>query len=266
MVMKVAGIDIGELTTKVVILEEGNILYHGIAITADKAEIAARKAIEIALQHTNLAMLDLSYVLATGMTRNGVSFANDTKTIITCLAKGVRRLFPDVRTVIDVGAESAAVFNIDGAGRVDSFTLNDKCGAGSGVFLESMAKMLEMSIEDMVDEALRADKAVTISNTCTIFAEQEVLSYTFAVPPVPMAEIVAGIHESLASRIFGLAKRVRIVPEVVLCGGVAKNRAFVKSLNKRVESELLVPEEPQIISALGAALLAAESATVIKGN
>ncbi|MFH1351233.1 MAG: acyl-CoA dehydratase activase [Pseudomonadota bacterium] len=264
--MKVAGIDMGGMTTKLVILEDSSILYHGITVTADSSEMAAQRAIERGLHDVHLKMGELSYIIATGMTRKKVSVANEVKSSIICLAKGAIWLFPQARTVIDVGGEETLALNMDKAGRVTLFTSNDKCAAGSGFFLESLAKMLEMSTEDMAKEALKAEKAVNISGTCTIFAEQEILSHTFDVPPVPMPDIIAGLHESLAGRVIGLVKNLRILPEIVLCGGVARNPAFVRSLNKRVSTELLVPEDPQIVPALGAALLAEERAHEGKGN
>ncbi len=257
--MRVAGIDIGSLTTKIVIMENNHLLYHNVLTVAEKTELAARRVVEKFSEDTGLGIDDIDYIVSTGIGRGGVPFAHKGRNSVLCLAKGAHWLLPSTRTIIEVGAENSMAISVDEKGGIKSFVSNDKCAAGAGVFLEAMTKLTHLSLEEMADEALRAEKATSITSTCTIFTEQEVISYAFDSPSPPLRDIIAGLHEALAGRVRGLALKVQIQPEVVLCGGVAKNKAFLKSLEKKMELKLYVPSEPQITAALGAALIAGES-------
>lgn len=264
--MRVAGVDISSLTTKAVIMEDDDLRHYKVIISSEKAETAAKEALTQALTDIHLGWADLDYIVTTGVGRKEISFSKERRSLVSCLAKGAHRLFPMTRTLIDVGAEHVNVINLDEKARVELFVDNDRCAAGAGVFLESLANLLKMPLEDMAMEALKAERAVNITSTCTIFAEQELISYSYAMPPVSINEILLGIHDALASRVVGLAKKVRILSEIVLCGGVARNPAFVKSLEKRIKMKLSIPEEPQIVAALGAAILAREALKAQAGS
>ncbi len=264
--MKVAGIDVGSLYTKAVILEDSTLLSYSVITTADVADVAAREALDHALQNAGLSTKDTGYIISTGAQRKEVSFVQAHRSTMVCLSKGAHLLFPAGRTVIDVGAENSYAIKLNDRGDVIDFTENDKCAAGAGIFLEAMTKLLAMPLDEMIAAALKAENAAEISSTCTVFAEQEIISHAFSIPPVPLNDIIAGIHASLAVRVAGLARRVRIAPEVVLCGGVAKNAAFAQRLALRLNSDLLIPQEPQIVAALGAALIASDRLQAQKGD
>ena len=254
--MAVAGIDVGSLTIKAVIVEDGKILAHSIIRTSEEAEAGAKRGMEEALKSAGLAQEDIKYIVATGSGRKEVSFAQKQKTSLSCLAKGTSMLFPSVRTVFDVGAETCSVLCLNERGGVEDSVGHDRCASGTGVFLESMAKLMKMSLEVMAAECLKAKARAEVSSMCAIFAEQEVISHVHRVPPTPKNDIIAGIHGSMSVRIVGLAKRIGIKGDVALCGGVAKNVGFVKVMEEDIGSTVLVPEEPQIVAALGAARIA----------
>lgn len=253
--MKVIGIDIGSIATKLVLLSDTDVLYKESLILSKRSEEVAREAIEKALLATALTRKDIDLVAVTGRTGGDVSFADLQKGVYVCLSMGARTLFPDVRTVIDAGAENTTVITLDGKGQIKDFTGNDKCAAGGGVFLESIAKAMGLTLDEMIEEAMKAEKGIEVASTCTIFAEQEVLSYTFEDPPPPRSEILAGLHESLASRVVGLVGKVGVISPVLLCGGLALNKAFVRSFRKLVKADVYLAEEPLFVAALGAALL-----------
>jgi len=162
-----------------------------------------------------------------------------------------------VRTVIDIGGQDSKAIKVGKNGRVVEFAMNDRCAAGTGRFLEVMAKALEVRLEDLGELSLKSRKKARISSICTVFAESEVISRISE--GTPKVDIIAGIHEAIANRIFGMASRVRIEKDLVLTGGVAKNRGVVKALEEKVGFKILVPKEPQIVGALGAAVIAREN-------
>jgi len=252
--MRVVGIDIGSIAAKLVMLDDKKVFYQQTSIISDRAEIVAEKSLARALAATSLDRGDIDFIVATGYAREDVSFADLQKSPYICLFKGCMALFPKTKTIIEVGAENTTVVGLDDKGQIRDFVGNDKCAAGGGVFLEAMAKALGISLNEMAQEAMSVEKGVDICSTCTIFAEQEILSYTFEDPPPPRPEIVAGLHDSLASRVLGLAMKVRVVSPVLLCGGVANNRAFVRSFRNLIKAEVCLPEAPESIAALGAAI------------
>ena len=253
--MKVIGIDIGSIATKLVLLDGLEVVYRSSLSLSERSEIVARKAIAAALKANSLTRESIDIIVTTGRTGVDTPFADMQKGMYVCLAAGGRKLIPEIRTIIDVGGENTTVVTLDAQGRIKDFTGNDKCAAGGGVFLESIAKAMGLSLEEMIADAMQAEKGIEIASTCTIFAEQEVLSYTFEDPPPPRAEILAGLHESLASRVVGLSGKVGVVAPVLLCGGLALNRAFARSFKNLIKVAVSVTEEPQFVPALGAALL-----------
>ncbi|MBI1988102.1 MAG: 2-hydroxyglutaryl-CoA dehydratase [Nitrospinae bacterium] len=246
--MAVAGVDMGALATKVVILEGNRILAASTLVTGEVGEIEARRAMEEALKQAGLKMEDLKAVVSTGTGRKSIPFAQKQRTAMSCHAKGAYFLFPQAR-----------VIRLSADGKVEDSVGNDKCAAGTGVFLDAMSRMLRVPLEEMGEESLQATGTVSISSMCVIFAESEVISHVHKDPPVPRNNILAGIHESIVDRLFGMTQRVGVLPEVVMTGGVAKNIGIVHSMEEKLGVKVLVAPDPQIVGALGAALLAQQS-------
>jgi len=256
--MLVAGLDMGSLTTKVIILEDSKVLSWRIITAAEEGELQARRAIEEAIEDTRFSLENLAYIVATGTGRKSVSFAHKQRAPASCLARGANWLFPSVRTVIDVGAESCTVVRVNERGVTDDSIGNERCASGTGVFLEAMAKLMQMPLEEMAKASLLAESIAEISNMCAIFAEQEVISHVHRDPPTPKNNIIVGIHASMATRIGGLAKRIGVKEDVALSGGVAKNIGFVRALEENLGMKLTITDEPQLLAALGAACIAQE--------
>ncbi|NHW89421.1 MAG: 2-hydroxyglutaryl-CoA dehydratase [Archaeoglobales archaeon] len=251
-----AGIDIGSLTAKCVVIKDSEILAYSIQKVKPNLEETALEVFQEALKIAGLEGRDVSKVFSTGYGRYQVRFAERAVTEITCHAVGAHFLIPTVRTVIDIGGQDSKVIAVE-EGRVLSFAMNDKCSAGTGRFLEVMANALNLKLEQLGEIALRAKKKITISSTCTVFAESEVISYISSGEEIE--NIVAGICDAIASRIVGLASRVGVREDVVLTGGVAKNLGVKKALEEKLGLTIKIPEEPQIVGALGAAVLAMKS-------
>jgi len=258
--MAVAGIDMGALATKVVIMEGDKVLSSVVRISGEIGEVEARKAMDEALEKAGLRLEDLALVVSTGTGRKGVPFAQKQRTSMSCHARGAHWLFPSARTVIDIGAESSTVIKLSEDGKVEDSVGNDKCAAGTGVFLDAMSKMMRVPVDQMGPISLQAKNKASISSMCVIFAESEVVSHVHRDPPTPREEIIAGIHESIVDRLFGMTQRIGVVPEVVLTGGVSKNIGIVRALEEKLGMKALVPEDPQIVGALGAALIAQQLA------
>ncbi|MFW9938125.1 MAG: acyl-CoA dehydratase activase [Candidatus Thorarchaeota archaeon] len=251
------GIDIGSLATKIVLLNEGKLVDHRTErSTYDFKKIGQNLFNDILNKH-NLKRSDV-FVMSTGYGRNTVDFANERVTEITAHAKGVQFFFPDAHSVIDIGGQdSKAIVMSKKTGNVIDFQMNDKCAAGTGRFLEVMAHALEVPIDDFGILALRSNKPASISSTCTVFAESEVISL-FA-SGASKQDIASGIHKSIARRVAGMAKRIGVAPKLVFCGGVAKNKAVKKYLEDELGFEIVSPDLPQLTGAIGAALIAQEN-------
>jgi len=194
-------------------------------------------------------------VVATGYGRINVPFADRQITELTCHARGVVSILPTVRITIDIGGQDAKGLRIDN-GKLTDFVMNDRCAAGTGRFLEVIAAALGLKVEDLGDISSKSTNKVAISNTCTVFAQQEVISRISE--GVPLEDIVAGLHDAIASRAASMVKKLKIEPDVVFTGGVAKNTGVVKALKEHLGCEIFVPEEPLLSGATGAALLAKE--------
>ncbi len=257
--MKALGIDIGSLNTKVVILGDNGILASVITASGDEPEPAAREATEKALKQAGLSSGDELYIVATGVGGKSISFNKQSKAITTCLARGINYLYPSARMVIDMGAESSVVVKLNERGRVNDWADQDKCAAGTGIFLQQMARLLQMSLPEMSELAFKARSSADITNTCAVFAESEVISHIHRDPPTPKEEIVAGIYLSVISRIMALCKRIGIEQDVAVAGGVALSGGLVNTLEREMGGKVLTPEEPQIVAALGAAVVAREN-------
>jgi predicted CoA-substrate-specific enzyme activase len=250
-----AGIDIGSTMTKAVILGDG-VIGSVIGPTGPEQRRLANKVMEEALRQANLSFGVMTYIVSTGYGRINVPFADKQVTEISCHAKGVSSLFPQARTIVDIGGQDSKGITIDARGRVTNFIMNDKCAAGSGRFVEVIADTLGLKLDQMGDVSLQSIHPAQISNICTIWAQQEVASRLAEGVPIP--DLIAGIHRSLADRVARMVKRLKLQKDVILTGGGGKNKGLVKALSEQLGCEILVPPEPLITGALGAALLGRE--------
>jgi len=256
--MTYAGLDIGSLTVEAVLIDADNsVIATGFGYSGARPSDAAKAVLNETLSKANLKIEDI-FLIATGYGRISVPFAKATVTEITCHAKGAHRVLASVRTVIDIGGQDSKAIALDGHGKVIDFAMNDKCAAGTGRFLEVMAKALEVPLEEMAKLALDRKKEIKVSSTCTVFAESEVIS--LLAEGHSTSDILWGVISAISNRIAALAQRVGINPPVMLSGGVAKNDAVKVALEERLGTEIFVPPDPQIIGALGAALIAKEKA------
>jgi predicted CoA-substrate-specific enzyme activase len=249
-----AGVDIGSTMTKVAIVGGGK-EFSLIGPTGPEHRKLANRVMEKALREVGISIGDLTVIVATGYGRINVPFADRQVTEITCHAKGLSSLLPSVRTVVDIGGQDSKGIRIEN-GKVVDFVMNDKCAAGTGRFLEIIAEALGVPLEKLGELSLAAEKPSVIGNMCTVFAEQEVISQLAAGEPVP--NLIAGIHQAVAGRIFALVNKLKIKPDVAITGGGAKNIGLVKALESRFGCPVLVPPEPLITGALGAALIGRE--------
>jgi predicted CoA-substrate-specific enzyme activase len=251
-----AGIDLGSTMTKVLIVNESDeVCASVINHTGAEHRRLANRVMEEALKQAGLSFDEISYVIATGYGRINVPFADRQITELTCHARGVVSLLPTVRLAIDIGGQDAKGLKIVG-GKLTDFAMNDRCAAGTGRYLEVIANALGLRVEDLGSISLKSTRKITISSTCTVFAQQEVIMHMSE--GIPLEDIVAGIHDAVASRVARMVKRLKVEPDVVFTGGVAKNIGMVKALEENLGCEVFVPEEPLLTGALGAALLAKE--------
>ncbi len=256
--MYYAGIDIGSTMTKVVVIDDDeNIVSSVLGPTGAEHRRLANNVMRQALDKADLSIDKLLYIVATGYGRVNVPFADRQLTEITCHARGIVKLFPEARTIIDIGGQDSKGIRIEN-GKVANFLMNDKCAAGTGRFLEIIAEILGVKIEELANLSLRAKEKVSITNICTAYASQEVMAYLGK--GIPAESIAAGLHSSLASRVCGMVNRIGIIREVVVTGGGAKNLALVKEIESHLGIPVLTPSEPLLSGALGAALIGRERA------
>lgn len=253
----VAGVDSGSASTDAVILDgEKRIVASTVLPTGAGAAAGVQKALNEVLRQAGLNVEDLAAIVATGYGRETVGTGNTSVTEITCHAKGAHHLFPQARTVIDIGGQDSKVICLDGNGNVTNFVMNDKCAAGTGRFLENMARTLQLSLDEMSELGLRWKKDVTISSMCTVFAESEVVSLVAA--NTETTDIIHGLNQAVANKTASLVRRIHGEAPYIMSGGVAKNRGVVKALEEALNAEIYVPQQAQICGALGAALIAWE--------
>jgi len=258
--MLVAGLDIGSLWTKAVVVRDGSVAGSSMVPSVEGAG-AAEAALKKALDHAGAAIGDVRAVVATGAGKKEVPFAAQEATEVLCAARGIVRLHPGVHGVIDMGGESTRVVKIDERGQVLEYALNDKCAAGTGIFLDAMARAMGVEVSDMGPLSQKSTREVEITSMCVAFAESEVVSLVHS--RTPREDILRGIHKSIASRVFGMVTRVGLngtQGPVMVIGGLAQNVGIVVCLEELMKQELRVPENPRIIGALGAALIAEGSA------
>ncbi|MEX2704989.1 MAG: acyl-CoA dehydratase activase [Candidatus Freyrarchaeum guaymaensis] len=250
------GLDMGSVSTKALVLDDSKIVGYAILPTGVNPQNSGKKAVAKACLKAGISMDDIGYTVATGYGRINAPYADSRITEITCHARGAFFSNTDTRTVIDVGGQDSKVISISDDGQVIDFQMNDRCAAGTGRFIEVMARALEMSYNSMSKAALNSTKPSKISSMCTVFAESEVVS--LIAKGERREDIAAGLCHSIADRIASMVNRIGLREDVMMTGGVAKNSGLVKLLEKRLKTKIWVPEEPQIIGALGAALIARE--------
>lgn len=251
------GIDSGSTSTDVVILnEKQDIVSQVILPTGAGAAAGADRALEEALRQANLTREELTATVTTGYGRTAIQSGDKSITEITCHARGAFFLNPNVRTIIDIGGQDSKVIRIDDTGNVTNFVMNDKCAAGTGRFLELMARTLELSLEQMSEMGLTWKEDITISSMCTVFAESEVVS--LIAQDKTAADIIHGLNESVASKTCALVKRVGGEGEYMMTGGVSKNKGVVDAIERKLGVKLCISDAAQLNGALGAALFAME--------
>ena len=255
--MITAGIDVGAKTSKVVVLETGEPMAKRMVLAGLDTLAALDEVVSAALEDAGgLAAKDIACIMGTGTGRAEVKIAHDQVTEVSAAAKGAWSLFPSARTVIDVGAEEGRAVRCNEAGRIEDFAVNEKCAAGAGTFTEAMARALEVDLEELGKMSLRSTQAVPMNAQCTVFAESEVVSLVHA--KTPKEDISRAVHDAMASRITSMVRKVGFVKDVVLIGGLARNVGFVDSIQRGLEIDCLIPDEPEYVGALGAALIAAD--------
>ena len=249
--MYFAGIDVGSTTSKCVLVQDGEMIGSAL-VDMGIGTAGPERAYSEALAAAGAVPEDVACCVATGYGRSSWKGANQTISELTAHGLGSHFLFPDARTVIDIGGQDAKVIELDANGRMANFVMNDKCAAGTGRFLEVMANVLRIPIGELEVMAAQSEKAAPISSTCTVFAESEVISQLAAGTPVP--DVVAGICASVASRVAALAKRVGIKEQVCMSGGVAQNGGVRRALEQALGVPIVWSPQAQLAGALGAAL------------
>lgn len=250
-----AGVDVGSATAKAVLVDaEGRMLAHAIQPSGGNLAGAAETVLNQALNKAGLPAGAVQTLIATGYGRDTVPGRTKSVTEITCHARGAHALNPLARAVIDIGGQDSKAIALAADGSVKKFEMNDKCAAGTGRFLEVMARTLGVALDDFGALALSADAPAKISSTCTVFAESEVISLLARGECVE--RILAGLCAAITQRVHSLASRVGMAPELMMTGGVAKNIGVLRNIEKAVGLPVMVPPEPQIVGAYGAALFA----------
>lgn len=251
------GIDSGSTSTDVAILDKDkHIVAQVILPTGAGAAAGAERALEQALEQAGLKMEDISATVTTGYGRSAIQQGDKSITEITCHAKGAHFLDPEVRTIIDIGGQDSKVIRVDEQGNVINFVMNDKCAAGTGRFLELMARTLELSMDEMSTAGLNWKEDITISSMCTVFAESEVVS--LIAQNKSRADIIHGLNESVASKTYALCRRIGGEPVYMMTGGVSKNQGVAQAIQRKLGAELRISDQAQLNGALGAALFAME--------
>lgn len=252
-----AGIDSGSTSTDVVILNQQKEIVAAIILpTGAGAAMGAERALEEALKQAGLHREDIDALVTTGYGRTSIQEGDKSITEITCHARGAHFLDPDVRTVVDIGGQDSKVIRLDETGAVVNFVMNDKCAAGTGRFLEMMARTMEMDLNEMAKKGLYFEEDITISSMCTVFAESEVVS--LIAQNKPADDIVHGLNKAVAAKTAALAKRVGGEEKYMMTGGVSKNQGLVKTLEESLGTKLVISDKAQLCGALGAALFAAD--------
>ncbi len=251
------GIDIGSMSTEAVLAAgDGSLLDWVEVPTRPNHQETASEAYEKLLQTAGLESRQIDIVVGTGYGRRNIPFAGRRITEISCHARGAVACFPEIRMLVDIGGQDSKVIHVDADGRVLDFAMNDKCAAGTGKFLNVMAQTLRLALTELGSCSLQTDKGAEISSICTVFAESEVISLIAAGSPVD--EIALGVHQAMARRVISMVKQLGLKSPLAFTGGVARNPGIVRALEKGLGVEIMIPDNPQIVGAYGAALLGLE--------
>jgi predicted CoA-substrate-specific enzyme activase len=248
-----AGIDIGSNTAKAALMEDGRLLGTWVMPAGYNAEAAGRRVLDELASSLGLRAEDIKRVIATGYGRKSVTIAHRTATELACHAAGARFLDPSILSVIDIGGQDSKAIVMDEQGRMINFTMNDKCAAGTGRFLEVMARAMEADIHEFGTLSLAAKTPAKISSICTVFAESEVIS--LIARGETRENIIAGIHEAIAFRVAAMANRLGIREPLMMTGGVSQNVGVVHALEKATGCRIIVSDHAQLAGAIGAALM-----------
>ncbi len=250
------GVDVGSSYSKAVILSGKELVSFHIIPSGGNYALAADNVIAKALKKAELSPEDITGAVATGYGSSSVSINNRTATDISCHGRGIFRLFPSARTVIDIGGQFSRAIRLDDRGRNVAFLMSEKCAGGSGRFLQVIAHVLRLDLDEVGPLSLKSKDKVNFNTGCAVFAETEAISRI--AEGAAVEDILAGVHSALASRIQSLVSRLGMQPDVALTGGGAKDIGLVRSIEQTLDTATLVPEEPQISAALGAALIAGD--------
>ncbi|MCP4604889.1 MAG: CoA activase [Proteobacteria bacterium] len=253
--MITVGIDCGAKNVRAVVLKDDKVVGRAMEPARLDTAQTAERVYDKALSQAGLERCDVVKVVTTGVGKKEPKFERDTITEVGAGARGIHHLFPYARTVIDVGAEEGRAIKIDGAGKVVDFAINERCAAGAGAFTEAMAIALEVPLEDLGALSLKSTQTIPMNAQCVVFAESEVVSLVHR--QVQKPDIARAIHNAIADRTTSMVRRVGIEEQVALIGGVARNIGFIKSLEEDLELGVLVVEDPEYVSAIGAAYVAA---------
>jgi predicted CoA-substrate-specific enzyme activase len=251
-----AGVDIGSRAAKAVIMEDDNIISDTIQDTGPESVKTAYKTIDAAMSGISLSLDDIDYVVATGYGRVLVPFASENISEISCHARGINYFYPSVRTILDMGGQDCKAIRCDNEGHVTNFVMNDKCAGGTGRFLEMIADVLGIQLEEIGEMALNSRNEIPFNTICAVFAKSEAILNLRR--GVARSDILAGLNEAISVRCLNLLKKVSIEKEFTITGGIAKNSGMVAKIRERVGLKPLLAEDPQIIGALGAAIFARE--------
>ncbi len=253
-----AGCDVGSLTAKAVIMRDGRIIGAQVVKSRAKPEISAKEAMAGALTAARVALEDVAACVGTGYGREKIPFVKEVVSEIACHAKGAKWLVSSARTVIDIGGQDCKAMRIDEHGEVIKFITNDKCASGTGRFLDVMARVLGISVDELGRLSAGAKQPVTLASTCTVWAQADVIKYLNS--GIAVADIGAGINIAMANRVAILANSVKAEHDVCMTGGVAKNNGVVQTLAQLLGRRITVPRkaDPQLAGAIGAAIIAGQ--------
>ncbi len=254
-----AGIDIGSRAAKAVVIQDGDIIGTTIQDTGPESVKTAYMTIEAAMKSPGLSIDDIDYIVATGYGRVLVPFAGENISEISCHARGINWYYPSVRTILDMGGQDCKAINCDEEGYVTNFVMNDKCAGGTGRFLEMIADVLEVPLEEIGELALKSESGIPFNTICAVFAKSEAIVHLRH--GVARSDILAGLNEAISVRCHNLLKKVSIEKDFTITGGIAKNSGMVSKISQKIGLEPLLAEDPQLIGALGAAIYAREKYT-----
>lgn len=254
--MITAGCDIGSLTAKAVILQDGKMLASEVILASAQPEQSSIDVMKRAIEKAGIKMEDIEYCVGTGYGRKHIPFMNSPESEIACHGRGAVWQVPSARTVVDIGGQDAKAIKVDEKGNVERYVYNDKCASGTGRFLEIIADSLDIKLEDMGALSGKATEKLTLSNQCVVFAETEIISLVNEGKEI--ADIINALHQAVANRAASLARGILVAPDAVMTGGVAKNAGMFAALEKALGVKLHSVDNPQINGALGAALFAAD--------